>query len=111
MRSTAYATEESPFHTQIDVHRHNTLSADAKVPLFFPFGPDDRQSAKGRVKDPFDVFTSKGWDWRNFCRTETPEQTKQWWEEVKGDLTKDWKRRHREAIKSRRRRGGNDGGD
>jgi len=31
------------------------------------------------------------------------------WEEAKGDLTRDWKRRHREAVKSRRRRGGVDG--
>jgi hypothetical protein len=27
---------------------------------------------------------------------------------LKGDLTRDWKRRHREAVKSRRRRGGVD---
>lgn len=61
------------------------------------------------MKDTLDVAREKGWDWRGFCRTQTTEEIKQRWESQKVELTKDWKRRHREAIKSRRRRGGGDG--
>ena len=42
--------------------------------------------------------------------TDTPEEIRARWEETKGELTAGWKRRHREAIKSKRRRGGG-GGD
>lgn len=74
--------------------------------FFFPIPEDERTGFRGRVKDPMDVAREKGWDWRKFCRTQTTEEIKQKWEEQKVELTKDWKRRHREAIKSRRRRGG-----
>lgn len=108
----AFVEEESQVHIQpLDLPRPTSLSTDTKAFLFFPVEPDSRQGIRGRVKDLHDVIASKEWDWRKFCRTETPEETKQRWEDVKGDLTRDWKRRHREAVKSRRRRGGPDGGD
>lgn len=66
---------------------------------------------RGRVKDPLDLMADNGWDWRKFCRTETSDEIRQRWEAQKGELTRDWKRRHREAIKSRRRRGGAGDGD
>ena len=40
-----------------------------------------------------------------FHRTEEAEQIRERWMGRKGELTGDWKRRHREAIKSMRRRG------
>ena len=82
------------------------FSRDASQALFFPLAPDDRGAQRSKIKDPFDAAKEKGWDWRTFYRTETDEEIKKRWEEAKGDLTKDWKRRHREALKSRKRRGG-----
>ena len=60
-----------------------------------------------------DAFIEKGLDPRStgFYRTENGEEIVKRWEEVKGDLTRDWKKRHREAVKSRRRRGGGADGD
>ncbi|KIP07446.1 hypothetical protein PHLGIDRAFT_421113 [Phlebiopsis gigantea 11061_1 CR5-6] len=82
------------------------FTLDQSSPLFFPFSEDERSGFRGRIKDPLDIAKENGWDWRKFCRTQTSEEIKQKWEEQKVELTKDWKRRHREAIKSRRRRGG-----
>ncbi|PSS31119.1 hypothetical protein PHLCEN_2v2343 [Hermanssonia centrifuga] len=93
----------------LNTHGQSYVSFDPSRPLFFPLSEDARAGFKGRVKDPLDVAKENGWNWRNFCRTQTPEEIKQRWEEQKVELTKDWKRRHREAMKSRRRRGGGDG--
>ena len=82
------------------------FALDPLASLFFPIPEDERMGFRARTKDPLDVARDKGWDWRKFCRTQTPEEIKQRWEEQKVQLTQDWKRRHREAIKSRRRRGG-----
>lgn len=84
------------------------VTFDPSLPFFFPLSEEDRAGMKGRAKDQLDVMKEQGSDWRKFCRTQTPEEIKQRWEEQKVELTKDWKRRHREAIKSRRRRGGGD---
>jgi hypothetical protein len=85
------------------------FTLDPSLPLFFPLSDEVRASFKGRAKDPIDVAKERGWDWRTFCRTQTSEEIRQRWESRKVELTKDWKRRHREAVKSRRRRGGVDG--
>ncbi|TFK86521.1 hypothetical protein K466DRAFT_600266 [Polyporus arcularius HHB13444] len=69
---------------------------DHSRPLFFP---SDQSGGRRRVLDPTDWKT-----W--FYRTDSPEAIRTRWEETKGELTAGWKRRHREAIKSRRRRGG-----
>ncbi|KAF8622391.1 hypothetical protein AX15_007045 [Amanita polypyramis BW_CC] len=95
---------------------------DSKQPLFFPLrssstlGPDRTQARakgradKGRQRDLFDVAKEKGWNWRDpgvgFYRTETEEEIRKRWEGVKGELTREWKRRWREAGKVRRRRYG-----
>ncbi|KAF7790227.1 hypothetical protein EIP86_001179 [Pleurotus ostreatoroseus] len=85
------------------------VTFDPNLPLFFPLPQDEREGFRGRVRDPFDVAKEQGFDWRTFCRTETSEEIRQRWEAEKVELTRDWKRRHREAVKSRRRRGGDDG--
>lgn len=81
--------------------------------MFFPFSKEERadKHRNTKLKDIFDVFKEKGLDPQStgFYRTESNEEIVKRWEEVKGDLTRDWKRRHREAVKSRRRRGGTDG--
>ncbi|RPD64073.1 hypothetical protein L226DRAFT_505576 [Lentinus tigrinus ALCF2SS1-7] len=81
---------------QLRVPHTSLLSLDSSRPLFFP---TDQAGAKRRVLDPT--------NWRTwFYRTDTPDAIRARWEETKGELTAGWKRRHREAIKSRRRRGG-----
>lgn len=87
------------------------FSVDTNAPLFFPLSLEDRGAQRTKVKDPLDIAKEKGWDWRTFCRTETDEEIKKRWEDTKGELTRDWKRRHREAVKSRKRRGGFGGDD
>ena len=87
---------------------------DPTLPLFFPL-PSSLQSqpAKqtGRQKDLFIVARERGWDpiSAKFYRTESEEEIRKRWEESKGELTREWKRRFREAGKVRRRRGGGDG--
>jgi len=80
--------------------------------LFFPLSKEEKGNNHGnaRLKDIMDVFREKGLEPQStgFYRTESSEEAVKRWEEVKGDLTRDWKRRHREAVKSRRRRGGVD---
>ena len=58
-----------------------------------------------RLKDIMNLLREKGLDPRSpgFYRTESSEETAKRREEVKGDLTRDWKKRDREAVKSRRR--------
>jgi hypothetical protein len=41
-----------------------------------------------------------------FWRQETDEEMRTYWEEHHLDLTREFKRRHREAVKRRKRRGG-----
>ena len=64
--------------------QHKAL--DSSLPLFFP-----QKDHVQRVK---------------FTRTEDEEEIRARWEAARGELTREWKRRHREAVKSRRRRGG-----
>ncbi|KAH9951136.1 hypothetical protein B0H21DRAFT_719729 [Amylocystis lapponica] len=73
---------------------------DAKRSLFFPASSDS-----GRARDALDPT-----DWRKwFFRTDSADEIQTRWEETRGELTSGWKRRHREAVKSRRRRGGGAG--
>ncbi|KAF9649970.1 hypothetical protein BDM02DRAFT_3179499 [Thelephora ganbajun] len=92
---------------------HAQITLDASQPLFFPLSAEERANKhrNPKLKDIMDVFKEKGLDPKStgFYRTESSEEIVKRWEAVKGDLTRDWKRRHREAVKSRRRRGGVDG--
>jgi hypothetical protein len=64
---------------------------DATLPFFFP-----QHTTRGHVpRSATDRFT----------RTEDEAQIRLRWEAARGELTREWKRRHREAVKSRRRRG------
>ena len=92
---------------------HAQITFDATQPLFFPLSVEERANRQknAKLKDIMDVFREKGLDPQStgFYRTESSEEIVKRWEEVKGNLTRDWKKRHREAVKSRRRRGGVDG--
>jgi hypothetical protein len=72
---------------------------DATLPFFFPHSSraEGRHRLRGAVE---------------FGRTEDEAQIRARWESVRGELTREWKRRHREAVKSSRRRGrGGAGGE
>jgi hypothetical protein len=71
-------------------------SLDTTLPFFFP-----QTSSKGGYARNVKV---------KFARTEGEAQIRARWEAERGELTREWKRRHREAVKSRRRRGGGGGG-
>ena len=92
---------------------HTQITLDASQPLFFPLSKEEKANKprNAKLRDIMDVFKEKGLDPQStgFYRVESSEEIVKRWEEVKGDLTRDWKRRHREAVKSRRRRGGVDG--
>jgi len=70
---------------------HQARAVDATLPFFFP------QNARARG---YHVRRAK------FGRTDDEMQIRERWEGVRAELTREWKRRHREAVKSRRRRGG-----
>ena len=87
------------------------FDADPEISLFFPsastFVPGTDVARKG--KDGFvDEMEKDGW--RGFWQAEdeTDESMKEIWNRDRGELTKEWKKRHREAKKHRRRRGGGD---
>jgi len=91
------------------------LVLDPKQALFFPILSQDHTGGihRARQRDVFDLVKDNGWNWRDpavgFYRTGTEEDIRKRWEESKGDLTRDWKRRCREAGKvNRRKRGGAD---
>ncbi|KAG6844821.1 hypothetical protein H0H87_003388 [Tephrocybe sp. NHM501043] len=98
----------------IATHTYTAPQLNAKQPLFFPF-PASGDNMKARPKDIFDVAMENKWHWRDlaveFYRTGTEEDIRKRWEDSKVELTKEWKRRCREAGKVNRRRRGGDTGD
>jgi hypothetical protein len=88
-------TKTRPVATPGPTRQSRTNSLDTTLPFIFP------QTSKGggharivKVK---------------FARTEDETQIRARWEAARGELTREWKRRHREAVKSQRRRGGSGG--
>ncbi|KAH6915634.1 hypothetical protein BKA70DRAFT_465787 [Coprinopsis sp. MPI-PUGE-AT-0042] len=84
-----------------------------KQPLFFPLPRSD--DVRARQRDIWDVIKDNRWDWMDpstkFYRTATEDEIRKEWEEKKGDLTRDWKKRAREAGKMNRKRKGGAEGD
>ena len=78
-----------------------------KQALFFPY-PQQQEGIqnKARQKDIFDLIKDNHWNWRDplvgFYRTGTEDDIRKRWEEGKGGLTKEWKKRWREAGKANR---------
>ncbi|KAF8224863.1 hypothetical protein L208DRAFT_1444296 [Tricholoma matsutake] len=84
-----------------------TTTYDPSLPLFFPSSthPHHKISAnwtKGVIPNWRDPAVS-------FFRTESEEAIREKWEKERGELTREWKRRWREAGKAKRRRGGGGG--
>jgi hypothetical protein len=81
----------------------STWTPDPTQPFFFP-----TSSRSSKLKDPLRTALDGGWHWHDpavgFYRAGGEEDIRKRWEEVKVDLTRDWKKRWREASKARRRR-------
>ncbi|GJJ06473.1 hypothetical protein Clacol_000665 [Clathrus columnatus] len=89
-------------------YHHDGFTLDPRYPLFFP------QPDNPRRKDLLTIAETQGW---KFHRTDDSELTgappatrretiRKQWDDAKGDLTREWKKRSREAVKARRRRFG-----
>ncbi|KAG6901679.1 hypothetical protein C0995_009234 [Termitomyces sp. Mi166 len=118
-------TETEPSHPQEPTHSTTAPSIpvptyvapqlNPKLPLFFPHASSAGSSTKARPKDILEVALENKWHWRDpaveFYRTGTEEDIRKRWEESKVELTREWKRRWREAGKISRRRRIGDTGD
>jgi hypothetical protein len=106
--------EQTPIYTPLPsstTHPSHSSQApivlDPKQALFFPY-PQQQQGNlnKVRQKDLFDLIKDNHWNWRNpsvgFYRTGTEDDIRKRWEEGKSELTKEWKKRWREAGKANR---------
>lgn len=107
------ATIPVTVHSTLQTHAASRAPAsqftyDPTLPLFFPIIASQRANA--RQKDVFSIAQERGWDplSAKFYRTQTEDEIRQRWQEQKGELTRDWKRRVRDASKMKRRRGGGD---
>jgi hypothetical protein len=106
-------TEASRAHPIPASKTHDTpFIPNGHQPLFFPVTSSTLTAVRPRSKDPFTTAQANGWNWRDanvgFYKTQTDEEIREKWEEVKGDLTRGWKRRWRDAVKVRKRRGGDE---
>jgi len=105
---------QTPTYTSLPPTTHSSqapIVLNPKQTLFFPH-PQQQQGIlnKVRQKDIFDLIKDNHWNWRDpsvgFYRTGTEEDIRKRWEEGKSELTKEWKKRWREAGKANRRRRG-----
>ncbi|CAE6451779.1 unnamed protein product [Rhizoctonia solani] len=89
----------APAPIQTEKHAHTIqFTPDPKAPLFF----------LGGRNDIFHVIAEKGWEWPH---PGTSEEIRAKWDKSKAELTREYTRRHREAVKRRRRGGGIKGDD
>ncbi|CAE6528750.1 unnamed protein product [Rhizoctonia solani] len=87
----------APASVPTEKHAHTIqFTPDPKTPFFFPGGKNDI----------FRVIAEKGWEWPH---PGTSEDIRAKWDKNKAELTREYTRRHREAVKRRRRGGGTKG--
>ncbi|KAG8796697.1 hypothetical protein FRC12_005791 [Ceratobasidium sp. 428] len=88
--------EPQPPSAPITTHQTHTIqyTPDPSALMFFP--------TFGGKRDIFSVIEEKGWKWEH---PGTSEEIRAKWEQNKAELTREYTKRHREAVK-RRRRGG-----
>ncbi|KAG8742015.1 hypothetical protein FRC10_002091 [Ceratobasidium sp. 414] len=87
-------TTSTPVAIQPTAAQAHTIqyTPDPHAMMFFP----------GGKRDVFSVIAEKGWRWEH---PGTPDEVRAKWEQNKAELTREYTRRHREAVK-RKRRGG-----
>ena len=92
--------------------RNQELSEEGEEP---PLEPLTQSTSTKVVFDPDPnlplFFTLPADGEQGFWRRESYQEMKEIWERDKVELTREWKRRHRDAKKQRRRRGGGGFGD
>ncbi|KZT41648.1 hypothetical protein SISSUDRAFT_229281 [Sistotremastrum suecicum HHB10207 ss-3] len=94
--------EEVLIEPTVVTHHYAEFKLDATQPFFFPIldpsrrGKDVHRDLLSRIKQRSEPFH----------RTNTSDEIRERWEKQRGDLTREWKKRHREAVKLRRRRAG-----
>ncbi|CAE7146293.1 unnamed protein product [Rhizoctonia solani] len=87
----------APVPIQTEKHAHTIqFTPDPKAPFFFPGGKNDILR----------VIAEKGWEWPH---PGTSDEIRMKWDKDKVELTREYTRRHREAVKRRRRGGGTKG--
>ncbi|CED82466.1 hypothetical protein [Phaffia rhodozyma] len=110
--STSHHRLATFVNNQTSSHAPSTASfrPDTEVPYFFPFlHLEQTERAKGpkvQAKSVLEVESGKPRPVPGFWRVDTEEQAQQRWETEHLELTREYKRRHREARKRRNRRGG-----
>jgi queuine/archaeosine tRNA-ribosyltransferase len=121
------ALTETAINTKIGRNSRTELEKldfSTNVPYFFPLNLGD--VTRGGTKDIFTISQAQGWtqeltnpvssyvdsrmaegliSWLTDCVNWNSEDVRARWEAQKVGLTKNWKQRHREAVK-RQRRGG-----
>lgn len=105
---TSTSSVPVPVPTTSTYSNQTNLVLNPRQALFFPLPPHESSGMRARQKDVFDLAKDNRWNWRDpevgFYRTGTEDDIRKRWEESKGDLTRDWKRRCREASKVNRRK-------
>ncbi|CAE6445607.1 hypothetical protein ACGC1H_003889 [Rhizoctonia solani] len=87
----------TPAPTSTRKHAHTIqFTPDPHASFFFPGGKNDI----------FRVIAEKGWEWPH---PGTSEDIRAKWDKNKAELTREYTKRHREAVKRRRRGGGTKG--
>ncbi|KEP47416.1 RNA recognition motif protein [Rhizoctonia solani 123E] len=87
----------APAPTSTQKHTHTIqFTPNPQAPFFFPGGKNDI----------FRVIAEKGWEWPH---PGTSEEIRAKWDKNKAELTREYTKRHREAVKRRRRGGGTKG--
>jgi len=111
------AQDQTSTYTPPTPTAHPSHSSQAPIvlnPKHALFFPQQQQGTvnKVRQKDIFDLIKDNHWNWRDpsvgFYRTGTEDDIRKRWEEAKSELTKEWKKRWREAGKANRWRRGTD---
>ncbi|UZJ54334.1 hypothetical protein CBS101457_003654 [Exobasidium rhododendri] len=74
----------------------SSFAAAEQLPFFFPTLEHDKQSWLKILQSDSTVSP--------FCKDKSDEELQALWKERKGQLTQDYKRRHREALKKKRRK-------
>jgi hypothetical protein len=87
------------------------VTYNPSLPFFFPAATTFSAHTKGYANRTQKFIP----DWRDpsvsFFRTETEDIIRERWERERGELTRGWKKRWREAGKMKRRKGGATTGD
>ncbi|KIY51749.1 hypothetical protein FISHEDRAFT_36457 [Fistulina hepatica ATCC 64428] len=93
--------------TQAQTLVMSNFTYDPKRSMFFPV-----LDGQSRARDILSLAAERGWKWNDptvaFYRTQTEDDIRADWDARKSELTRDWKRRWKEASKMRRRRRGGD---